>query len=82
MQAIRVKYLPCTETKGSRLSASAVAGKVVVAYDDSLGSVENFEAAAYALCKKFGWPNKLVGGQLKDGSHVFTMLPVENGGAL
>lgn len=75
MQAIQVKFLPCTDTKGSRLSATCIACRVVVGYDHGLGIAENYEAAAMAVMNKMGWPNKLVGGQLKDGSWAFVMLP-------
>jgi hypothetical protein len=72
-QAIAVRFHGPTNYRGSRYTATAQAGRVTVTADDSLNSDENYRAAALALCAKFAWTNtdKLVGGVLKDGTHVF-----------
>jgi len=55
MQAIRTKYHPCTETKGSRISAKCEACTIYLSYDHGLNSEGNHKAAATALVKKMKW---------------------------
>lgn len=52
MQAIVTKYLPATNTRGSRIKATGWAASVTVNYDHRLGSIDNHQAAAQALCDK------------------------------
>jgi hypothetical protein len=52
MQAIITKYHPATNTRGSRISATAEAGRVYIGYDCALSSDENHRAAAVKLCEK------------------------------
>jgi len=50
---IGTKFLPATNTKGSRVKAQDNAGKsVTVGWDHALDSEKNHEAAAYALLEK------------------------------
>ena len=84
MQAIITKYLPATETKGSRFKATAEAGSVVVPYDHALDTEGNHIAAAKALCKKMGWVpaadnryTETVPGYLKAGQYAHTFMPYE-----
>lgn len=78
MQAIITKYHGPTDRRGSRVSATAAAGRVYLAWDDALNSEANHAAAAVALAEKMGWLGagygRLVSGGLPDGSfaHVFT----------
>ena len=46
MNAISVKYVGPTNSRGSRFIASCYLGKVTVSYDYSLNSVENILVAA------------------------------------
>lgn len=55
MQAITIKYLPVTNTKGSRWKAECAAGSVTVGYDHALNSEGNVKAAVSALINKLGW---------------------------
>ncbi|WP_449102355.1 hypothetical protein [Pseudomonas extremaustralis] len=55
MQAITIKYLPATDTKGSRWKASAAAGSITVPYDHELNVEGNVKAAVRALVKKLDW---------------------------
>lgn len=55
MQAITVKYLGPTNTKGARYKAICAAGAVTVAYDYSLNTQGNVKQAIKALCAKLGW---------------------------
>lgn len=78
MQAITTKYHGPTNTKGSRMTARALAGSVTMGYDHSIGIQENHELVARKLADKFGWLNgprgTLVSGQTHSGDyvHVFT----------
>lgn len=75
MKAIVTKYLPCTDTKGSRIKASDEDGNSVTIpfpHELSWSNGENHAAAAVALCRKMGWKGKLVRGCLrKTWVHVF-----------
>ena len=83
MQAIITKYMGPTDTKGSRIKATAAAGSITLGWDHALNSEGNHNAAARALCEKFGWVPKpgenrytpTTSGQLKDGSYVHVFLP-------
>ena len=75
-QAIQTKYHGPTNSKGSRLTATAAAGRVTVPYDHALDLDDNHRAAALAFCDKFGWQTgpdgaDLIGGTLLDGSMVW-----------
>ncbi|UOW66355.1 hypothetical protein vBAspATola_12 [Aeromonas phage vB_AspA_Tola] len=77
-QAIQVKYLPCTNTLGTRVKATAAAGSVTLAYDYALGVGQNAEAAMLELVNKFGldeYPATWQGGVLPSGDYVFVRLP-------
>lgn len=77
MVAITTKYLGPTNTKGSRIKASAGRGReVTISYDHALGQEACHAKAARALMTKMGWPNKLVAGGLKNGGYVFVMIPL------
>mgnify|MGYP007005619350 CR=1 FL=1 len=54
-QAIQTKYLPATNTRGSRVKASCEAGSVTVPWDYSGGNQSNHTRAAQALVEKLGW---------------------------
>ena len=75
MQAIHTKYLPATNTRGSRIKATAGAGSVIISYPHELSGQAAHRAAADALCAKLGWvaPHyaPLLGGCLPDGSYCF-----------
>ncbi|KMT53045.1 hypothetical protein [Pseudomonas fildesensis] len=55
MQAITIKYLPATHTKGSRFKATAAAGSITLGYDHALNTEGNVKAAVSALLAKLGW---------------------------
>jgi hypothetical protein len=59
MRAIITKFLPCTDTKGSRIKADA--GKqctITIPYPHELDSPDAHLAAAQALCGKMKWPGR------------------------
>lgn len=72
-QAIAVRFYGPTNSRGSRYTATAQAGRMTVNANYDLNNEENHRAAALALCAKFGWnkTEELFGGVLKDGTYVF-----------
>ena len=59
MQAITTKYLPATNTRGSRIKATAGQGQsITVGYDH--GAPCAHRVAAIALIKKLDWTGDLV----------------------
>jgi hypothetical protein len=75
MQAIQVKFLGPTNTKGSRRKAWCDAGQVTVSTDFALNSEDNARKAAEALRDKLGWNAPHYGawecGSLPNGDYVF-----------
>jgi hypothetical protein len=55
MQAIQTKYLPMTNTRGSRVKARCGAGTVTVNWDYALSVQENHLLACKTLLAKVGW---------------------------
>ena len=70
-QAIITKYLGPTNTRGSRVKATAAAGSVILEWDNAVNAETNHEYAANALCAKYKWAGGYIGGQLPNGDHVF-----------
>ena len=69
MKAILTKYHGPTNTKGSRLSATAEGGnRIYVGRNCELSIEDNHAAAARQLKLKMNWPGDMVGGTLPDGS--------------
>jgi hypothetical protein len=67
MKAIRTKFIPATNTKPARISATAEGGnRVVVSYDHEGTQEQAHAQAALALCAKMGWTGALVAGGLED----------------
>lgn len=67
LQAITTRYLGPTNTKESRIKASAFGGSVIIALDYALTTDENHAAAARALAEKFRWGGYYVVGRAPDG---------------
>ena len=65
-QAIVTRYHGPTDTKGTRVSATAEAGRIYVAWDYSLDTNTNHARAAETLARKFGWTGKFVAGGTRD----------------
>lgn len=66
-QAIVTKYHGPTNYRGSRVSATAQAGRITLGWDDALDTNANHDKAALALCARYGWTGKLAGGGMPDG---------------
>jgi hypothetical protein len=75
-QAIKTKYLPPTDFRGSRISAQSAARTMFFKWDHGLDPDENHHAAAHSLAGVMGWLNKhdLAGGTLKSGECVFVLV--------
>jgi hypothetical protein len=76
MQAIIVKYIGPTNTRGSRLKAYADAGSVTISYPHELNREDGYRKAAEALRTKLGWTGEhygdlVSGGLPKNGGTVF-----------
>jgi hypothetical protein len=77
MQAIQTRYHGPSNTRGSRISAKADAGRISIPYPHELSGEACHRAAAEALCKKLGWDGveTLAGGQLPSGDYAFVFCP-------
>jgi hypothetical protein len=74
-QAIVTKYLGPTNTRGSRISVRAQAGRRIYAWDDGLDVDENHTVAAHRFANTMGWSTRLVGGAMPDNTgYVFVMI--------
>lgn len=76
MLAIITKYIAPTNSRGSRIRASASTGSVTIGYDDEFDVEKNHHAAALALATKMGWEKygKLISGGTETG-FVFVFEP-------
>lgn len=77
-QAIVTKYFGPTNTRGSRIKASASAGSKTVSYDHALNIADNHAAAAKAFAEKMEWEGKWFGGGMPDGSGNVLRLHLES----
>ena len=73
MKAIKTTYLGPTNFRGARIVATDCdKNRIVLPYQDMLGSDENHERAARALCEKMNWNTNLKMGGFKNFNvHVF-----------
>jgi hypothetical protein len=73
LQAISVKFLPPTNTQGSRYKAYCDAGSLTVARDYSLSDNDQAAHVAKELIYKLGWHERgsWFGGAAKNGEVVF-----------
>lgn len=69
-QAIVTKYLAPTNTRGSRVKATAAAGSITIPYDYAGNANSVHAKAAKALAEKFGWSGVYVAGGMpaEDGN--------------
>lgn len=63
-QAIQTRYIGPTNTRGSRVKATAEAGSVTLSWDNALNATDNHRVAAETLARKYGWPTSMIGGAL------------------
>jgi hypothetical protein len=68
MLAITSKYHGPTDTRGSKVRATANGKSAIVPYASELDSEANHRAAVVALCDKLGWDaDRFFGGAMVDG---------------
>jgi hypothetical protein len=71
-QAIETKYVKATNTRGSRIKATAWGGSITVGYDYALDTDGAHKAAADALIAKMGWSGTFAqGGNVKGDGYYF-----------
>lgn len=71
MKAIMTKYIPCSETKGSRIKAyDSDNNSITIGYPHELSGEAVYKKVAIELCVKMNWDTKLIGGGIKNG-YVF-----------
>ena len=87
MQAITVKYLPATNTKGSRMKAICSRGSITLSFNYNLDNNERDAEVANALVCKFqeedkkeygsvcGWGGIYTKGSDYKGNSVFVSTP-------
>lgn len=88
-QAIQTKYLPATNTRGSRIKATAERGSITISYPDELSGDAVHRHAVDCLIAKFvkedvvrygsdarkgGWNRPYVSGGLPDGTVAHVFL--------
>ena len=82
MQAIRTRYAGPTGSSGSRIIATAQAGRAIFPYDHALDTDGNHRAAAEQLANRFDWLDacQLTSGVDSRGDHVhvLTLKPATN----
>ena len=75
MQAIKTKYLPATNSRGSRIKATCDAGSVTIPYPHEFSGQATHRATVEALLVKLGWNDSgyggLLGVGLPDGGYYF-----------
>jgi hypothetical protein len=71
-QAIETKYIKATNTRGSRIKATAWGGSITIGYDYALDTDGAHKAAADALIAKMGWSGTFAqGGNVKGDGYYF-----------
>ncbi len=89
MQAIVTKYIPCTNTKGSRIKAFCERGSIFISYPHELSGEAVHRAAVDALTDRFAkedlekygspiagstWKLPYVSGQIPSGEYVHVFM--------
>ena len=72
MQAITTKFIPATNTRGSRIKATAAAGSITLHRDFSLSIEDNHAKAAKTLAWKMNWKGDWhMGGLPNEAGYCF-----------
>jgi hypothetical protein len=88
MQSIQTKYLPATESNGSRIKAKCARGSITIPFPYELIGDEVHRAAVHALVTRFlkedeakgipretnFWNRAFVSGSLPDGTYAHVFL--------
>ncbi len=62
MQSLTTKFIPCTNTKGSRIQVKASRGTKYYSYNHALNAEQNHYQAAIQCAKDWDW--------VKDGDQI------------
>ena len=75
LSAITTKILPATNTRGTRVKATAARVGLIRAWDYELSAEQNHHAAARELWASLGWHSigPLLGGCPGNGNYVWVM---------
>lgn len=84
-QAVRTKYIPPTNHRGSRIKASCQSMTLTLEWEDGMGVEDNHVKACDELCRRMMeksrgggiWKDKRACGQLPDGSCVHAFITEE-----
>jgi hypothetical protein len=77
MKSIYTKYIPATNTRGSRIKAydSDKRNSVTLSYDNALSTDAIHRGAAVELCRRLDWHGVLVEGSANgQGGNVYVFL--------
>lgn len=76
MKAIVTKYIPATNTRGSRIAASDEDGnRISIPYPHELSGEAVHRQAAEALCAKMGWHGRLTSAVSRPDTSSFSAQP-------
>jgi hypothetical protein len=78
-QAIVTRYIPATNTKPSRVKATADAGSVMLSWNCALNIENNHAFVAKALAEKFGWRGAWYQGGMPGSGFAFVCLNAIDG---
>jgi hypothetical protein len=74
MQAIQIRYLGPTDTKGSRVKAFCYSGSITIDFNYALDAEGRAIEAGYALIEKLGWKLYIRDyATLPNGDNVLTL---------
>jgi len=75
MQIIKTKYLPATNTRGSRIKATNSGGvSATIPYPYELSGIKCHAKAVHEVNKKLNWSGQMVGAEIKDSQYVFIFV--------
>ena len=69
-QAITIKYLGATNTKGTRLKVTSNGGSITVPLEYGAAQEQRIRKAVDALLNKLDWNGEYIIGQLPSGDYV------------
>ena len=69
-QAITIKFLGATNTKGTRLKVTSNGGSITVPLEYGAGHEQRIRKAVDALLNKLEWGGEYIIGVLPNGDHV------------
>jgi hypothetical protein len=74
MQTITTRYIGPTNLRGTRISASAQAGRKFYPWQYHLNAEQNHRRAAAKFAEAMNWPAQLATGQTHKGETVHVMI--------